>query len=186
MDNKIILKDGKNLIGVSSIVISELENSIYINNSSEITNGSSGSLAFYQSDNSSTLYGTGETCNWNPFSSTLTSTNIKITDTIKLSDFEIKVVSNEATNKYFRNSLKQTLIIDTFNSTKKCIAIAVDNSRVYLNSITNIKSKTIESSVGNLGDLAGDIAIDENYVCYCTKDFDGVSNIWKRSKLVTW
>ena len=43
--------------------------------------------------------------------------------------------------------------------------------------------KTPASSVGAVGDKAKEIAFDANYIYYCTADYDGVTNIWKR---VAW
>ena len=39
------------------------------------------------------------------------------------------------------------------------------------------------SSIGVDGDLQGAVAFDSNYIYYCTADYDGVTNIWKR---VAW
>lgn len=37
--------------------------------------------------------------------------------------------------------------------------------------------------IGAVGDKAGTIAVDDNYIYVCTADYDGVSNIWKRAAL---
>jgi hypothetical protein len=39
------------------------------------------------------------------------------------------------------------------------------------------------TSVGNNGDLQGDLAFDDTYIYYCTANYDGSTNIWKR---VAW
>ena len=39
------------------------------------------------------------------------------------------------------------------------------------------------SSIGLDGDLQGAVTFDSNYIYYCTADYDGVTNIWKR---VAW
>ena len=39
------------------------------------------------------------------------------------------------------------------------------------------------SSIGIDGDLQGAVTFDSNYIYYCTADYDGVTNIWKR---VAW
>jgi len=41
-------------------------------------------------------------------------------------------------------------------------------------------------ATGDSGDKAGDIAVDSNYIYYCTADHDGSTNIWKRTALSTW
>ena len=42
-------------------------------------------------------------------------------------------------------------------------------------------SRTIASSIGSAGDELGDIAIDATYIYYCTANYDGATNIWKRT-----
>ena len=44
------------------------------------------------------------------------------------------------------------------------------------------------ASVGQLGDVAGLIAIDSTYFYYCTATYDGLASIWKRQLLTgaTW
>lgn len=39
------------------------------------------------------------------------------------------------------------------------------------------------SSKGSEGDMLGAVAFDDNYIYYCTTDYDGVTDIWKR---VAW
>ena len=36
------------------------------------------------------------------------------------------------------------------------------------------------TSIGALGDLLGDYAFDSSYMYYCTADYDGTTNVWKR------
>ena len=45
---------------------------------------------------------------------------------------------------------------------------------------------TPSDATGGSGDKAGDIAVDSNYIYYCTADHDGSTNIWKRTALSTW
>jgi len=148
MNNKIILKDGKQIIGVGGIVVSELDNSIFINNSFQIEEGVSGSLAFYCQDGVSVLHSTGESCTWDQYGltltskyikvdQTLTSTNIKVDDVIKLNQFEFKVRSNDKTDLFFRNSLRDTLIINYIHQNDKNgyrseTPLAIDSNRIYL------------------------------------------------------
>ena len=40
--------------------------------------------------------------------------------------------------------------------------------------------RTVASSVGAAGDVAGMSGFDSNYIYVCTADYDGVSNIWQR------
>jgi hypothetical protein len=45
------------------------------------------------------------------------------------------------------------------------------------------KKRTIFSAVGSKDDKPGDIAIDNEYLYYCTRKFNGVSNIWIRWRM---
>jgi cytoskeletal protein CcmA (bactofilin family) len=44
---------------------------------------------------------------------------------------------------------------------------------------------TPASAVGAAGDQKGDVAVDQNYIYYCTADYNG-GNIWKRVAISTW
>ena len=227
MNNKIILKDGTVMIGVSGIVISKLDNTIFINNSAQIQEGTEGSLAFYCQDSMSTLHSTGDECKWNSETSTLSvnflvtenlttkkltahhlittqlttenltteklttnglvTNDINITNRITFNNFEIKERSKAVLSAFLRNSHRNNLLIEFIDDNRQHnMLIAIDKERTYLNCNLNMKSKTIVSSTGCDGDLKGDIAVDENFIYHCTKDYDGISNIWKRSTLTSW
>lgn len=47
-------------------------------------------------------------------------------------------------------------------------------------------ARTISSSVGSAGDVAGMIASDNNYIYRCTGTYDGSTAIWKRISLSSW
>ena len=42
------------------------------------------------------------------------------------------------------------------------------------------------TAVGAAGDVQGDIAGDDDYIYYCTADYDGSTTIWKRAAISTW
>lgn len=50
-----------------------------------------------------------------------------------------------------------------------------------LDIVTSVTAPT--ASIGASGDRAGTVAFDSSYMYYCTADYDGVANIWKR---VAW
>jgi len=52
---------------------------------------------------------------------------------------------------------------------------------VASNTLQIESARTIASSVGSAGDELGDIAVDATYIYYCTANYDGVTNIWKRT-----
>ena len=45
---------------------------------------------------------------------------------------------------------------------------------------------TPASAVGAAGDEKGDIAVDSNYIYYCTANYDGATSVWKRAAIATW
>lgn len=259
--NKIILKKNKELIGVSNIVISEIDNKIFINNSNQIHNSTKGSMAVYTEDNCSSLEGAGPSCQWNSETLTLEVTNINTeksinkrieAESIQVSDsIHVSNLNTEnSINKRIKAESIQVSILNTEISTNKKIEaeaihvseffetekiavkkwigfaskknpnehpfkislysdrltgkeyivfigneykesfrknlIIFDEDRIRFNQTINIKQKTPNSSIGNRGDLAGDINFDENFIYYCTKDFDGESKIWKRVELSLW
>jgi hypothetical protein len=278
MHNTIILKDGKELIGISNIAISEVDDKIYINNISQINNSIKGALAFYSADNSPALMGTGAECTWNKDASMLEVLNITasfvtatndvvakrlVSDFLTVSNIDASFVT--ATNDVVAKRLvSDCLTVDTvdasfvtatndvvakrlvsdfltvdaidsnFVSTAKLIVdkciefdsikytgtqpfkislginpqtnnevlvfstnaygddtpsfpvLGLENNRVLLNGIANIKTRTIVSPIGENTDMTGDIAIDDNFIYYCTSSFDGVSNIWKRCPITGW
>ena len=53
--------------------------------------------------------------------------------------------------------------------------VAIDEGRLNLR-----QKRTILSSIGDPNDKQGDIAIDNNYLYYCTKNYNGNTNIWIR------
>lgn len=42
------------------------------------------------------------------------------------------------------------------------------------------------TSIGEPDDKQGDIAFDDDYIYYCTADYDGSTAVWKRTALSTW
>lgn len=57
------------------------------------------------------------------------------------------------------------------------------NGDFRVNGNINIQSRTIASSIGQAGDVAGLIAIDASYLYYCTANYDGSTSIWSRVNL---
>jgi hypothetical protein len=54
------------------------------------------------------------------------------------------------------------------------------NNRPY--KTTQVVTRT-PTQIGEQGDKAGTVAVDEDYIYVCTGDYDGVANIWKRAPL---
>ena len=50
-------------------------------------------------------------------------------------------------------------------------------------STTAVAKSTTPSIVGAPGDTAGMIAYDSNYIYVCTANYDGITNIWKKSAI---
>lgn len=190
MNNKIVLKDGKELVGVSNIVISEIDNKIFINHSSQIGNSIQGSLAIYYQDETATIIGAGKDCIWDKDSSTLKVKKISIERWFGFKSrivenshaFKIKVIINP-------NTGKEALLFTSNEYDNLSVPIKVigfEDDRFVLLGKTNILSKKVESPIGKKTDRKGDFSIDENFIYYCVKDYDGISKIWKRSILNDW
>ncbi len=60
------------------------------------------------------------------------------------------------------------------------------NSNFQELKISQLQEKTIQSSIGEDGDVAGNLAFDDNYLYLCKADYDGVSNIWARTAWGSW
>ena len=67
-------------------------------------------------------------------------------------------------------------------------ALSITESQISdLGNYLNYGSQGVPlTSVGVSGDTQGDIAFDNDYMYYCTADYDGIANIWKRTALSTW
>jgi hypothetical protein len=59
--------------------------------------------------------------------------------------------------------------------------VVVDADRLHIET-----EYTPASAVGSAGDQKGDVAVDSNYIYYCTADYDGASSVWKRVAIATW
>jgi len=254
MDDKIFIKDGKEIIGINNIVISEAENKIYINNSSQVEESVKGSLAVYFADGTSTLIGSGHECVWDKDTATLEVNTITVGTLLSdkiisplvevgtlLSDkiespfvkfnkiiagsietlsidsnavntesidsefiiskkiaaakwlgFKSKTHPDEYPFKFFvrENINKKEALLLTSNKysedVEPTVLMSFEDTRVSFKGKTNIESRTINSSIGEITDCRGDIAIDDNFIYYCIKDFDGITKIWKRCSLSTW
>jgi len=62
----------------------------------------------------------------------------------------------------------------------------VISTNVTTNELVVLPANAPTVSTGNIGDVAGKIAWDTNFVYVCTADYDGVTNIWKRTPITTW
>jgi hypothetical protein len=78
-------------------------------------------------------------------------------------------------------------ITEKDDGTVGCAIIIDSDQRVTIDQgRLNTRPKTITSAYGVRGDRVGDLVIDENYIYYCRKNFDGSSKIWARAKLSEW
>jgi hypothetical protein len=67
-------------------------------------------------------------------------------------------------------------------------AIILNNSGGSVINTTKALKAVPAASIGKVGDVAGDAAIDNTYLYYCTAAYDGSTSIWKRQTLTgaTW
>lgn len=59
--------------------------------------------------------------------------------------------------------------------------VLVDADRLHIET-----EYTPASAVGSAGDQKGDVAVDSNYIYYCTANHDGATSVWKRVAIATW
>ena len=59
--------------------------------------------------------------------------------------------------------------------------VVVDADRLHIET-----EYTPATAVGSAGDQKGDVAVDSNYIYYCTADYDGATSVWKRVAIATW
>jgi hypothetical protein len=60
------------------------------------------------------------------------------------------------------------------------------NSKIYMNQPAILSTATPGSAIGAVGDEAGTVTWDADYIYICTADYDGITAIWKRSPIATW
>jgi hypothetical protein len=100
MNKKIILQNGKELLGITGIIVSEVDNTIYINSSSRVENSIEGAFAIYDKDGAPSLTGSGPDCYWDKSTSTLNISQLSanVASVPKLSATDISVSRLSATD----------------------------------------------------------------------------------------
>lgn len=212
MNDKVILKENKELVGLADIVVSELENKIYIYNAAKVEKSTEGCLAVYNKDGSSTIVGSGSDLTWNKeerklevFRIESRSTFSKSIESNSISSVDVKSDYSEMNklkiNRWLSLTSEDNLEKDSFRisvsldpSTNKealiikadSLVMGLEDDRIFLNQTTNIKSKTVESPIGSDSDMKGDISLDENFFYYCFKNYNGTDVIWKRISFDVW
>lgn len=162
------------ILGVSDISVSTVDDTIFIANKRVITSGLEGSIAAYNTNGNVEPISV-EKIVWDKTTDTLSIKNCK-TNSLHLTsshnDFKIAVCTTP-------NAGDKLMILDN----NKPI-IAIDSNRSTFFSRLQFKKfeKQMITPKGCLHDSKGDFTVIENYLYYCTKDFDGISNIWIRWK----
>lgn len=119
-------------VGLGNIVISEVDGTVYINTSSQISPSIKGSLSFYDEDNKTSLIGTGKNLIWNEGASRLETNALRSKD---IEVDELKVKTLVSIKKIDAEELTCDFIkIDTYAEIKKidatdliCKSIEVDD-----------------------------------------------------------
>lgn len=83
-------------------------------------------------------------------------------------DINIGTVANDGTGDNLRDAFDKTN--DNFDE-------------VYAGTATVARNYTPATSVGDTGDLAGQVAYDAGFIYVCILDYDGASNIWTRTAI---
>jgi hypothetical protein len=200
-----------NLIGLGNISLSCINDNLYISNTNVVSAGLETSLAVYK-NNKGALGAAGEKLVWDDEFGVLYADNIVIKDSLKFSleeDAYVTMPTLQITKEVsFQSAIKDvdvmfaTIRVDEYvpgveklsiltrtGDTTACSVEIDQMQRVTVKKRLNIKQKRlIKSSKGSVEDLQGDIAANGDYLYYCHKDYDGVSNIWSRWRVTdnTW
>lgn len=57
---------------------------------------------------------------------------------------------------------------------------------IYLGIAPVVRNVAPSTAVGDASDVAGMLARDDDYLYVCIANYDGSTNIWKRTALNTW
>jgi hypothetical protein len=69
-----------------------------------------------------------------------------------------------------------------WDRSKKYVVVSLDDAFRQVAT----RQATPSASTGSVGDVAGMVAWDTNYIYICTANYDGTTAIWKRVQLTTW
>lgn len=213
MPESVSLDNKKNIVGLSNVVISEIDDTIFVNTKLEVEDGIKGSLSFYVNDGQR-IASTGENIKYDNITKQLYVSRLKVDElssddelfipTLRVDNFTSKItVSNSIAfrSKFqedrfpykFRlwsdpqtNKESLLLITDDYENKKLRGALEINGDRFCFRQTINFLLSAPFTAVGFSGDRKGDLRIDENYVYVCCKDYDGTSKIWKRSPLLDW
>lgn len=174
------------LVGVNNATVSVVEDTYYISVNA-VETGTKNSIAFYEEDGH-TISSSDAIC-LEGNAVLIDSETLKLTGVLNLSGIELGDTDYLTPGDV---KLKQLTVTDLIeikglfavtgpHALFKAPIIATNN--VNIKSKLNIIPRTIISSKGSEKDFLGDVAIDSKYIYYCTKNFDGISNIWVRWKI---
>jgi hypothetical protein len=96
----------------------------------------------------------------------ITDTSVVLNEIFMNTNSEIRFGSTTLKELYDERSVG----IDAFFS---FIGVNEDYALIFTNTVP-------ATSIGGFDDKRGYVALDSNYFYYCTADYDGVTNIWKR------
>ena len=167
------------IVALGNISVSEVDGTIYIANTNLVSPGVPGTLAVY-ANNQGALESAGNELCWDALSSTL-SCKFIATNNISLITNNKTQSSFEIWTEEWQPGLER-LIISTKSSKDQEYAVTLDHQhRLKLRGRLNLKPtlKPIKA-IGSVGDQKGDMAVDEYYIYYCRRDYNGKYNIWSR------
>jgi hypothetical protein len=211
--DSVSLDQSTEIVGLFDISISKVDNTIFIANKNTPEPGAINTFALYadetgkiKSAGSSLIYETETEVLTAPniLSNNIISDYIVVkklvadrlilTDTDETKDFNINNLSflkKEGTGRFasihtdFFGDHTLAIVTENNEGVTGC-ALTIDGTQriTIQDGKLNLKhTRTITSSVGIKTDRKGDLAIDNNYLYYCTRDFNRVSNIWVRWKI---
>lgn len=193
MNKSITLTDKKNIVGVTNVVVSDLDGTIFVKTISDIDYGSQGSITFYSKDGYQ-LGSAGDSVTFDPEKKKLTVTNLVSTQILNevsylkrihlisttkenVAPYKIKLAPNKDSSKE-----KLIIIADDYDNKKTHGVLELDGDRISVRQVLNLSLST-PSLIGSINDRIGDIRLDANHLYFCYKEYDGNSIIWKK---ISW
>jgi hypothetical protein len=180
------------IVGLFDISISKVDNTIFIANKYTAEPGASNTFALY-ADETGKIKSSGLALMYEVDTETLTTSTIvshNINANYVVTE-HLNFLKKEGTGRFasihtdFFKDHTLAIVTEHNDGTTGC-ALTIDGAqRVTIqDGKLNLKhTRTITSSVGFPNDQKGDLAIDNTYLYYCTRDFDKVSNIWVRWRI---
>lgn len=173
-------------IGINNISVSEVDGICYITDKTSVMDGYKHSLCYYPKDGS-VVSDTDDKLFLYPESNQfVVNTNMLVKEEVNFANTVTLSGKASCNSLLVQNNLAVSGVLDvsgiTFFKGLKTTFLrsTLFTDKVSVSGKLNLTERTIESTIGSIGDTKGDVAIDKNYLYYCTGDYDGTNDIWVR------